>query len=157
MTPLMAPLATLKGVKENEARLIAKAADGSRVLDLLLHLPERYLTRRRIERPSQSLPDTEVLVPVVIGSHKSGRSAQGRPYVRVRCEAGGEAVTAFLMNWQKPWAEKALPVGATRWLAGSLKQEGDDWVIVNPQVSAREDGIPQVQPVWPLTGALTLP
>ena len=55
---------------------------------------------------------------------------------RVRCEAGGESVTALLMNWQKPWAEKALPVGATRWFAGTLKEEGDDWVIVNPQVSA---------------------
>jgi ATP-dependent DNA helicase RecG len=157
LAPLMAPIAGLKGVKENEARLIAKAAGGSRVLDLLLHLPERYLTRRRIERPSQALPDAEALIPVVIGSHKAGRSAQGRPYVRLRCEAGGEPITALLMNWQKPWAEKALPVGATRWLAGALKEEGEDWVIVNPQVSAREDGIPLVQPVWPLTGALTLP
>ena len=157
LAPLLAPLAGLKGVKENEARLIAKAADGSRVLDLLLHLPERYLARRRIERPSQALPDAEVLIPVVIGSHKPGRSAQGRPYVRVRCEAGGEALTAFLMNWQKAWAEKALPTGATRWFAGSLKDEGDGWVIVNPQVSAKADTIPTIQPVWPLTGALTLP
>ena len=79
LAPLMTPIAELKGVKENDARLIAKAAGGSRVLDLLLHLPERYLTRRRIERPSQALPDSEVLIPVVIGSHKSGRSGQGRP------------------------------------------------------------------------------
>jgi ATP-dependent DNA helicase RecG len=157
LAPLMTPIAELKGVKENDARLMAKAAGGSRVLDLLLHLPERYLTRRRIERPSQALPDSEVLIPVVIGSHKSGRSGQGRPYVRVRCEAAGEPVTALLMNWQKPWAEKALPVGATRWFAGTLKEEGDDWVVVNPQISAKENGIPEVQPVWPLTGALGLP
>ncbi len=157
MAPLHAPIASLKGVKENEARLIAKAADGSRVLDLLLHLPERYLTRQRVERPSQALPDSEVLIPVVIASHKPGRSSQGRSFVRVRCDAGGEPVTAIMMNWQKAWAEKALPVGATRWFAGTLKEETDDWVIMNPQVSAKEDGIPQVQPVWPLTGALGLP
>ncbi len=158
LTALLAPVAELKGLKEAEARLIAKAAGGARVLDLLLHLPERYLIRRRIERPSQALPDTEALVAMVVASHKAGRSAQGRPYVRVRGEAGGEPLTAFLMNWQKPWAEKALPVGSTRWLAGTLKEEQDgDWVIVNPQVSAREDGIPQVQPVWPLTGNLGLP
>lgn len=157
LTALLAPIADLKGVKEAEARLIAKAAGGSRVLDLLLHLPERYLRRRRVERPSQALPDTEALLAVVIGSHKAGRTAQGRPYVRMRGEAGGESLTAFLMNWQKPWAEKALPAGATRWLAGTLKHEDDDWVIVNPQVSAREDGIPLVQPVWPLTGNLGIP
>ena len=157
LAPLMAPLAGLKGVKENEARLIAKAAGGARVLDLLLHLPERYLVRRRIDRPSEAPAEGEVLVAVTIGSHKAGRSAQGRPYVRVRCEAGGEPLTAFMMNWQKAWAEKALPAGATRWFAGALKAEGEDWVIVNPQVSARQDGIPPVQPVWPLTGALALP
>lgn len=158
LTALLAPIAELKGVKEAEARLIAKAAGGARVLDLLLHLPERYLLRRRIERPSQALPDTEALLAMVVASHKAGRSGQGRPYVRVRGEASGEPLTAFLMNWQKPWAEKALPVGCTRWLAGTLKEEQDgDWVIVNPQVSAREDGIPPVQPVWPLTGNLGLP
>nr|WP_230164650.1 ATP-dependent DNA helicase RecG [Roseomonas sp. CECT 9278] len=157
LTALLAPIADLKGVKEAEARLIAKAAGGPRVLDLLLHLPERYLLRRRIERPSQALPDTEALVAVLVASHKAGRTAQGRPYVRMRGEAGGESLTAFLMNWQKPWADKALPVGATRWLAGTLKAEDDDWVIVNPQVSAREGGIPLVQPVWPLTGNLGLP
>jgi len=157
LTALLVPIAELKGVKEAEARLIAKAAGGARALDLLLHLPERYLVRRRIERPSQAAPDAEALVAAVIASLKPGRTGQGRPFVRVRCEAGGEPLTAFLMNWQKPWAEKALPIGATRWLAGALKHEDDGWVIVNPQVSARQDGIPLVQPVWPLTGTLTLP
>ena len=156
LAPLMTPLADLKGVKENEARLIAKAAGGPRVLDLLLHLPERYMYRRRIARPSEAPVEGEVLIPVTIGSHKAARSAQGRPYVRVRCEAGGEPLTAFLMNWQKAWAEKALPVGGTRWFAGSLKHEHDEWVIVNPQVSVREEAIPLIQPVWPLTGALGL-
>ncbi len=157
LAPLMAPLAGLKGVKEAEARLIARAAGGPRVLDLLLHLPERYLVRRRIDRPSQAPAEGEVLVQVVVGSHKAARSAQGRPYVRVRCEAGGEPLTAYLMNWQKAWAEKALPAGATRWFAGVLKAEGEDHVIVNPQMSVREDGIPALQPIWPLTGRLTLP
>lgn len=156
LAPLMGPLAGLKGVKENEARLIARAAGGARALDLLLHLPERYMVRRRIVRPSEALPDAEVLVAVTIGTHKAGRSAQGRPYVRVRCDAGGEPLTAYMMNWQKAWAEKALPAGAVRWFAGALRAEGDDWVIVNPQVSVREAGIPAIQPVWPLTGALTL-
>lgn len=156
LAPLMTPLADLKGVKENEARLIAKAAGGPRVLDLLLHLPERYMYRRRIARPSEAPVEGEVLIPVTIGSHKAARSAQGRPYVRVRCEAGGEPLTAFLMNWQKAWAEKALPVGGTRWFAGTLKHEHDEWVIVNPQVSVREEAIPLIQPVWPLTGALGL-
>ena len=157
LAPLLAPIAGLKGVKENEARLIAKAAGGARVLDLLLHLPERYLHRRRIDRPSQALPDAEALIEAIPISHKAARSAQGRPYVRVRAEAGGESLTAFLMNWQKPWAEKTLPVGVARFLAGTLKEDrDDDWVMVNPQIAARAETIPTIQPVWPLTGTLTL-
>ena len=153
LAPLLAPIAGLKGVKENEARLIAKAAGGARVLDLLLHLPERYLHRRRIDRPSQALPDAEALIEAIPISHKAARSAQGRPYVRVRAEAGGESLTAFLMNWQKPWAEKTLPVGVARFLAGTLKEDrDDDWVMVNPQIAARAETIPAIQPVWPLTG-----
>jgi ATP-dependent DNA helicase RecG len=151
---LMGPLAALKGVKEAEARLIARAAGGARVLDLLLHLPERYVHRRRLTRPSEAGGEGEVLIAVTIGAHRAARSAQGRPYVRVACEAGGEPLTAYLMNWQSAWAEKALPVGARRWLAGALKAEQEGHVLVNPQVSAREDGIPLIQPVWPLAGTL---
>jgi len=156
LAPLMAPIATLKVVRENEARLIAKAAGGGRVLDLLLHLPERWIIRHRIARPSDAPPDAEVLIAVTIRAHKAARSAQGRPYVRLRCEAGGEPLTAYMMNWQQSWAEKTLPPGARRWFAGTIRTKHGEPVMVNPLVSVREDGIPLIQPVWPLTGNLTL-
>ena len=40
LTPLFSPLTTLKGVGPTVGALIAKAAGGERVIDLLFHLPE---------------------------------------------------------------------------------------------------------------------
>ena len=50
LTPLFSPLTTLKGVGPTVGALIAKAAGGERVIDLLFHLPESYVDRR--ERPT---------------------------------------------------------------------------------------------------------
>src|SRR5262249_37864779 len=49
-TPLFSPLTTLKGVGPTAGALIAKAAGGGRVVDLLFHLPDSYVDRR--QRPS---------------------------------------------------------------------------------------------------------
>src|SRR5215471_15086909 len=49
LTPLFVPLTTLKGVGPTVGALIARAAGGERVIDLLFHLPESYVDRR--ERP----------------------------------------------------------------------------------------------------------
>jgi ATP-dependent DNA helicase RecG len=44
---LFAPLTTLDGVGEARAALIARAAGGSRVVDLLFHLPESWCSSGR--------------------------------------------------------------------------------------------------------------
>ena len=50
LTPLFSPLTTLQGVGPTVGALIAKAAGGERVIDLLFHLPESYVDRR--QRPT---------------------------------------------------------------------------------------------------------
>src|SRR3954447_4283692 len=45
LAPLFAPLTSLRGIGPAVAALIAKAAGGERVIDLLFHLPESYLDR----------------------------------------------------------------------------------------------------------------
>jgi len=152
--PLLQPIAGLKGVKEAEAKLIAKAAGGPRVLDLLLHLPERFVLRRRVARPSEAPVEGEALLPVRILSHRRGVSAAGRRYVQVRCESGGERLIAYFMTWSLAWAQKSLPVGAERWFAGPVKTEGGAWVMTHPERARAADEIPVIQPVWPLTGQL---
>ena len=45
--PLLAPLDTLPAAQAKAPRL-AEAVGGSRLIDLLFHLPERYVDRRRV-------------------------------------------------------------------------------------------------------------
>src|ERR1700712_2510299 len=45
LAPLFAPLTSLRGIGPAAAGLIARAAGGDRVIDLLFHLPEAYLDR----------------------------------------------------------------------------------------------------------------
>ena len=53
LTPLFSPLTTLKGVGPAVGALIAKAAGGERVIDLLFHLPESYAGPPRSGRRSR--------------------------------------------------------------------------------------------------------
>src|SRR5690348_3798419 len=54
LTPLFSPLTTLKGVGPAVGALIAKAAGGERVIDLLFHLPESYVDRRQRPKIAQA-------------------------------------------------------------------------------------------------------
>ena len=45
LAPLFAPLTSLHGIGPAAAGLIARAAGGDRVIDLLFHMPESYLDR----------------------------------------------------------------------------------------------------------------
>ena len=56
LAPLFAPLTTLRGVGASVATLIAKAAGGERVIDLLFHLPESYTDRRARPAIAQAEP-----------------------------------------------------------------------------------------------------
>ncbi len=45
LAPLFAPLTSLRGIGPAVAALIARAAGGDRIIDLLFHMPESYLDR----------------------------------------------------------------------------------------------------------------
>ena len=47
VAPLFAPLTSLRGVGEALSGLMARAAGGTRVIDLLFHVPDSYLDRRQ--------------------------------------------------------------------------------------------------------------
>ncbi|WP_431285534.1 ATP-dependent DNA helicase RecG [Humitalea sp. 24SJ18S-53] len=150
---LRAPLADLPGLGPALAKLVGKACGGDRVVDLLLHLPDRYIQRVPVARPSEAPGDIEVILPAVVESLRDARSGAGRPYVEIRAEAGGEPLVARLMNTKLAWVQRATPPGATRWFAGPVRPEGERWSMLSPLVSATEP--PSIEPVWPLTATLS--
>jgi len=154
---LLAPLASLPGVGPTLAKLLAEATGGARVLDLLLHLPERVVIRRRVAGPAEAPLDADCILEVEVRSLRAARSQRtGRPYVEVQAVSGGEKLTIRFINGRLPWIEKQLPRDSFRLLAGRVMAEGSQgWAMLNPLSAAREEELPLVEPIWPLVAGLT--
>ncbi|MGG5808471.1 ATP-dependent DNA helicase RecG [Falsiroseomonas sp. CW058] len=154
---LLAPFDSLEGVGPTLAALLRDATDGSRVLDLLLHLPERVVIRRRVASPEEAPLDQDCVLEVEVKSLRAARArSTGRPYVEVKATAGGWPLTIRYMNGRLPWIQKLLPPGSFRFLAGRVLAEGSrGWAMLNPMSAERESALPLVEPVWPLVRDLT--
>lgn len=155
-TPLLAPLTSLPGVGPTLAALLTEATGGSRILDLLLHLPERVTIRRRIEDLADAPPDQDCILRAEITALRAARAKTGRQYVEVRARAGGRKLTIRYMNGRLPWIEKLLPKDSVRFLAGRVLADGaQGFAMLNPASAENEDALPLVEPVWPLVRGLT--
>jgi ATP-dependent DNA helicase RecG len=157
LAPLLAPVAELHGVGPTLAALLEEATGGDRVLDLLLHLPERVIIRRRAASPEDAPPDQDCVLEVEVKGLRAARAkSTGRPYVEVTALAGGWPLTIRYMNGRLPWIQKLLPPGSIRFLAGRVMAEGSrGWAMLNPLSAERPEALPLVEPVWPLVRDLT--
>jgi ATP-dependent DNA helicase RecG len=156
LAPLLAPLASLPGVGPQIARRLAEAVGGDRVLDLLFHLPERYATRIPVASPEDAPPETEVILPALVTGLRSARSKTGRPFVEVRAEAAGKRLVVRFINGRLDWLARLLPEGTERLFAGKVKAEGGAWSMINPLTATGPEGLPELEPVWPLVQGLRL-
>jgi ATP-dependent DNA helicase RecG len=153
--PLLAPLATLPGVTGAVARRLADTVGGGRILDLLFHLPERYARRLPIADAEAAPADADVILPVTVIALRSAVSRQGRRYVEVRARAGVTPILLRFMNARLDWIERLLPPEAERLVGGRLKPEmSRGFGMINPQVATVAEGLPKVEPIWPLTQGL---
>ena len=154
---LLAPVAELHGVGPTLAKLLEEATGGDRVLDVLLHLPERVVIRQRAASPEEAPLDQDCVIEAEIVSLRAARAkSTGRPYVEVRARAGGWPMTIRYMNGRLPWIQKLLPAGSVRFLAGRVLAEGSrGWAMLNPISAERPEALPLVEPVWPLVRDLT--
>lgn len=152
LAPLLAPLASLRGVGPAVAGLIAKAAGGTRVLDLLFHLPESFTDRRaRPSIRSAERGQTATLAVEVVRHEPPARRRQ--PWrVIVRDPSGFGELVFFNQN-----RLRQMPVGARLLVSGKVERFGERLSMPHPDHVApaeRPEQIPPFEPVWPLTAGL---
>ncbi len=70
LAPLFAPLTSLRGIGPAVAALIARAAGGDRVIDLLFHMPESYLDRTARPTIRAAQPGTVATLAVEVVRHE---------------------------------------------------------------------------------------
>jgi ATP-dependent DNA helicase RecG len=152
LTPLFSPLTTLKGVGPTVGALIAKAAGGTRVIDLLFHLPDSYVDRR--ERPTIARADPGRIVTLSVEVVRIEPPANSRQPWRVAVTDGTATAELVFFRFNR---EKQMPVGARLLVSGKLELFGGRRVMAHPEYVVPADHpeqMPAIEPVWPLTGGL---
>ena len=152
LSPLFAPLTSLRGIGPAVAKLIARAAGGERVVDLLFHLPESYLDRTTRPTIREARAGTVATLAVEVVRHE--RPAHSRqPWRIVVRDATGTADLVFFRFTR----EDQMPPGAQLVVSGKVDQFNGRVTIAHPEhlVSAAEAWrVPAIEPVWPLTAGL---
>jgi len=149
LSPLFAPLTTLRGVGETVAALIARAAGGARIIDLLFHLPESYVDRRARGTINAALPGALVTIEATV----VGIEPPGNPRQPTKVSVTDGTGFADLVFFKRFPAAK-LAVGA-RVLASGKFDDRRQMVHPDHIVPAdRPEELPWVEPVWPLTAGL---
>ncbi|RUM97940.1 ATP-dependent DNA helicase RecG [Pseudaminobacter arsenicus] len=164
LDPLFVPITSLAGVGPKIAELIEKivpadiSARKARACDLIFVLPHSVIDRRN--RPEIALAPNGAIVTleVTIDRHQPPpRGNRSVPYrVYAFDETGEIALTFFHAN--AGWLEKSMPVGAEVVVSGRMEWFNGRPSMVHPDhiaLAGDADGLPLVEPVYPLTAGLS--
>ncbi|WP_372892547.1 ATP-dependent DNA helicase RecG [Rhodosalinus sp.] len=153
--PLFAELDTLPGVGAKTAQALEKGGI-ARPRDLLFTLPHSVIDRRRRATIRGADLPRVLTVEVTIGAHRAPRSRTGA--YRVDVEDAETAFQLVFFRARSDYLQRVLPPGARRLVSGRVELYDGMAQMVHPDhIVAPEDAgeIPEVEPVYPLTGALT--
>ncbi len=152
LTPLLAPLTSLRGIGATTAALLGKATGGERVLDLLFHMPESYLDRRARPSIREARPGQVATLAVEVVRHESPANPR-QPWRVIVTDGTGFAELVFFKHARA----SQMPRGAKLVVSGKLERFGDRLTMPHPDHLLpvdRAERLPAIEPVWPLTAGL---
>jgi ATP-dependent DNA helicase RecG len=148
----MAPFAGLRGIGPATAALLTRVTGGTRVLDLLFHLPESFVDRRVRPTIRTAQPGTVATLAVEVVRHEAPVTAK-QPWRVVVGDGTGFAELVFF----KPARAQSLALGSKLLVSGKLERFGDRLTMPHPDHMVPADQperVPAIEPVWPLTAGL---
>ncbi|GLH75428.1 ATP-dependent DNA helicase RecG [Bradyrhizobium sp. SSBR45G] len=160
LNPLFAPVTTLSGVGPKQDKLLRyllSCSETPRVVDLLLHLPASVIDRRHRPKVRDAAAGTVVTLEVTVDRHRPSRNARA-PYLVYASDETGDVVLTFFRP-KGDYIEKILPVGAKRYVSGTVQMYDGIPQIVHPHPILDEAAFAKlsgIDPVYPLTEGLAL-
>ena len=161
LNPLFATLSALPGIgpklEKLFDRLLVREGEKVRVADLLFHLPTGYVDRRNRPKLSEVVPGTVATVAVTIDRHRPPPPYRPRAPYSIEASDETNTLTITYFNALKDYLEKLLPVGALRYLSGTVTLYDGHLQIVHPDRVVDKAGLaklPLIDPVYPLTEGL---
>jgi ATP-dependent DNA helicase RecG len=162
LNPLFAPVTSLSGVGPKQDKLFRYLLDRSetpRLVDLLLHLPSNVIDRRARPKIREAEVGTMVTLEVTVDRHRPAPPGRSRaPYLVYASDDTGDVVLTYFRA-QPGFVEKLLPVGAKRYVSGTLQMFDGVPQIVHPDRVVDEEAFAKlsgIDPVYPLTEGLAL-
>jgi ATP-dependent DNA helicase RecG len=152
LAPLFAPLTSLRGIGPAVAALIARAAGGDRVIDLLFHMPESYLDRTARPTIRAAQPGTVATLSVEVVRHERPATSRQPWRIIVKDDTGIAELVFFKFT-----RETQTPPGAKLLVSGKLDMFNNRLTMPHPDHLVpieQADRIPAIEPVWPLTAGL---
>src|SRR5262245_3907249 len=162
LNPLFAPVTSLAGVGPKQDKLfryLLSRNETPRLVDLLLHLPSSVIDRRARPKIRDAAVGTVVTLEVTVDRHRPPPPRNRRaPYLVYASDETGNVVLTYFRA-QPGYVEKLLPVGAKRFVSGTLQLYDGIPQIVHPDRVVDEEAFSKlsgIDPVYPLTEGLAL-
>jgi ATP-dependent DNA helicase RecG len=161
LDPLFAPLAAVSGVGPKIAplfdRLLGRDGKPARVVDLVMHMPTGGIDRR-LRPVLRDAPYGEtVTLKVVVEAHRPPPPGRIKAPFRVLVSDETADMEIAFFNPRVGQIQSMLPVGATRWVSGTLELFDGLRQMVHPDRILDEQqlaAMPAVEPIYPLTEGL---
>src|ERR1700681_1682700 len=162
LNPFVTPVTSLSGVRPKQDKLfryLLGRSETPRLVDLLLHLPASVIDRRARPKIRDAVPGTVVTLEVTVERHRPtpGRNPRA-PHLVYASDDTGDVVLTYFRS-APGYVEKLLPVGAKRFVSGTLQMFDGIPQIVHPDRVVDEAGFAKlsgIDPVYPLTEGLAL-
>ncbi|HEY7608464.1 MAG TPA: DEAD/DEAH box helicase, partial [Alphaproteobacteria bacterium] len=153
--PLFAPVRRLAGVGPRIGELMTRAA-GSKIVDLLWHLPSGIVDRRHSPTVGDAKPGEIATLTVKVHKHEPSPTRK-RPY-RIVCGDETGFITLVFFSAKNDYLEKQFPAGEIRVVSGRVDEYGGGKQMAHPDyVGTLEQRaeLAAVEPVYRLTEGLT--
>ena len=162
LNPLFAPVTSLAGVGPRQDKLfryLLGRDETPRLVDLLLHLPASVIDRRARPKIRDAAVGTVVTLEVTVDRHRPPPPRNSRaPYLVYASDDTGDVVLTYFRS-PPGYVEKLLPVGAKRYVSGTLQTYDGVPQIVHPDRVVDEAAFAKlsgIDPIYPLTEGLAL-
>ena len=154
--PLFADIASIKGIGERTYKPVSNLVGGTKIVNLLWHLPSGRIDRSYRPKLAEAVPGRICTVTVRVVRHIPPQTRK-QPY-RVLVEDDSGELTLIFFKVYTESIQKNLPLGATRLISGKLEsfngilQMSHPDYIVSPENAA---ALPASETVYPLTAGIS--
>ncbi len=156
---LFRSLGTLNGVGEKTQEHFKRLL-GSRVIDLLFHLPVSIINRPPISDLRHVVDGSVITITITVGEHRPPARVSRyskKPYLVQCMHETGDITVVFFKTFPNQ-VQKLLPPGQKRIISGKVEWSYNHFQMTHPDYILPADAASRLQqnePVYPLTGGLT--